>query len=88
MISERKLDDIPPQMKILNMIIPILMHFCSYVSNSSIESHIKLHVIQQYVTSNYFQQYKYLTLSNQTSCYKIKCIRIQQRTTNIVTSFK
>ena len=29
MISERISDDIPPQMKILNMVIPILMHFCS-----------------------------------------------------------
>ena len=30
-------DDIPPQMNILNMvIIPILMHFCSFVSNWSI----------------------------------------------------
>ena len=27
MISERISDDIPPQMKILNMVIPILMHY-------------------------------------------------------------
>ena len=27
MISERIYGDIPPQMKILNMVIPILMHF-------------------------------------------------------------
>ena len=33
MISERICDDIPPQMKIL--VIPILMHFCSFVSNFS-----------------------------------------------------
>ena len=26
-------DDIPPKMKILNMVIPILMHFCSFLSN-------------------------------------------------------
>ena len=26
-ISERLYDDIPPQMKILNMVIPILMHY-------------------------------------------------------------
>ena len=26
-------DDIPPQMKILKMVVPILMHFCSFVSN-------------------------------------------------------
>ena len=30
MISERKSDDIPPQMKILNMIIPILMHYLHF----------------------------------------------------------
>ena len=36
MISRRISDDIPPQMKILNMVIPILMHFCSFVSNWSI----------------------------------------------------
>ena len=28
-ISKRISDDIPPQMKILNMAIPILMHYCS-----------------------------------------------------------
>ena len=27
MISERISDDIPPQMRILNMVIPILMHY-------------------------------------------------------------
>ena len=32
MISDRISDDIPPEMKILNMVIPILMHFCSFVS--------------------------------------------------------
>ena len=32
MISERISDDIPPQMQILNMAIPILMHFCSFLS--------------------------------------------------------
>ena len=30
MISERISDDIPPVMKILNMVIPILMQFCSF----------------------------------------------------------
>ena len=42
MISDRISDNIPPQMKILNMVIPVLMHFCSFVSNWSIESNIKL----------------------------------------------
>ena len=45
-------------MKVLNMVIPILMHFCSLVSNCSIG---KLLVIQQKVTwlmtLNYFRQY-------------------------------
>ena len=35
MISERISDDIPPQMKTLNMIITILMHFCSLSLNHS-----------------------------------------------------
>ena len=30
MIAERISENIPPQMKILNMVIPILMHFCSF----------------------------------------------------------
>ena len=46
MISERKSDDIPPQMKILNMVIPILMHFCSFVANGRVASSIMPHVIQ------------------------------------------
>ena len=36
MISERISDDIPPKMKMLNMVIPILMHFYSFVSNWSV----------------------------------------------------
>ena len=38
MISERISDDIPPQMNILNMVIPILMHFCSLISNFSVKA--------------------------------------------------
>ena len=30
MISERISDDIPPKMKILNMVIPILMHYLHF----------------------------------------------------------
>ena len=49
------------QMKILNMVIPILQHFYSLVSNRSVASRIKQHVTQRNVTllmtSNYFQQY-------------------------------
>ena len=35
MISERISNDIPPKMKIFNMVIPILIHFCIFVSNLS-----------------------------------------------------
>ena len=42
-ISERISDKIPPQMKILNMVIPILMHFYSLVSNWIGASRIKPH---------------------------------------------
>ena len=45
MISERISDDIRPQMEILNMVIPILMLFCSFVSNWSVASCVSLHVI-------------------------------------------
>ena len=50
MISERISDDIPPQMKNLNTVIPILKHFCSLASNWSVARGRKLHVIQQNVT--------------------------------------
>ena len=36
--------------EILNMVIPILMHFCSLSSNWSVASRIKPHVIQRNVT--------------------------------------
>ena len=51
MISERIYDDIPPQMKILNMVIPILMHFCIMSLSLSVASHIKPHVISQDILS-------------------------------------
>ena len=57
MISERISNNIPPQMKILNMIIPILMYICSLNSNWSVARRIKPHVIQRNMTSKYFQQY-------------------------------
>ena len=89
MISERISDDIPPQMKILNMVIPILMHFCTFDSNRSVESRIKPHVIQKCDVINdvklfpavYRRIYcrKFLTLSNQTSRYISKCIRMNQQ---------
>ena len=35
MISERISDDIPPQMKILNMVIPILTHYYHFSSKKT-----------------------------------------------------
>ena len=45
MISDRISDDIPPQMKNLNMVIPILMYFCSLILNWRVASHIRLCII-------------------------------------------
>ena len=87
MISQRISDDIPPKMKIMNMVIPILMHFWSFVSNWSFTS---LHKTAHQPTKSdvitdvklfltvYRRIYchKFLMLSNQMTCYKIKCIRI------------
>ena len=44
MISEHISDHIPPQIKILNMVIPIIMLLYSLVSNWSIASCIKPHI--------------------------------------------
>ena len=90
MISERISDDIPPKMKILNKIIPILMYFCSLSSNWSVTSRIKparhptkCDVINDVILfpTVYRRIYcrKFLTLSNQTSRYKLKCIRIMHK---------
>ena len=37
MIAERISDDIPPQMKILNMVIPILMHYYQFPFKKTVE---------------------------------------------------
>ena len=58
MIFEGISDDIPPQMKILNMVVPILMHFCSFLSNWSDASHIMPSVrISQDILSPFFGRY-------------------------------
>ena len=89
MISERINNDIPPQIKILNMVIPILMHFYSIVSNLSVASGIKPHKgVHHPIKCDIINDIKlfltvycrincpkFVTLSNQTSCYKSKCIR-------------
>ena len=82
MISKRISDDISPQMK---MVILILMHFCSFVSIQNVE---KPHAIQRNVADIInddklfpavyprINWRKFLTLSNQTSRYICKCIRM------------
>ena len=50
MIFECISDDIPPQMKILNMVFPILMRFYSLVSNWSVASRMKPHKGVRYPT--------------------------------------
>ena len=56
-------------MKSLDMVIPILMHLWCFVSNWSVASGIKPHVIQRNCGN-------FLTLSNQMLHSKIKYIRI------------
>ena len=60
MIFERTSHDIFPQMKILNRVITILMHFFSLVFNWRVASHIKPHVVQQnakqLIASNCYRQ--------------------------------
>ena len=87
MISDCISDDRPPQMKILNMVIPILMHYCSFVSNWSVTSGIKrrdsecptkcdvINNVKLFPTL-YRRIYsrKFLRLSSQISFYKFKCI--------------
>ena len=77
MISNCISDSIPPQMKYLNMVIPILIQFFSFASNWSIANLIKLHIIQQNVilTSKLFCITNFQHYPSR-SLYKIKCIRI------------
>ena len=83
MISKHISDDIPPIIKILNMVIPILMFPLKL-------KHCKSHKAARHPTECYlindFKLFptvyhriyhcKFLTLSNQTSRYKSKCIRM------------
>ena len=41
MISYHISDDIPPQMKVLNMVIPLLMHFGSFILILTVKSCVK-----------------------------------------------
>ena len=83
MISERISDDIPPQMKILNMVIPILMHFCSFKrckQHNAARHLMKCDVINavKLLPTVYCRIYcrKFLTLSNQKKRYKRNRIRM------------
>ena len=38
MISDHISKDIPPKMKILNMVTPILMHFCSLSQTGALQA--------------------------------------------------
>ena len=58
MISDCISDNIPPKMKILNIVIPILIHFCSFVSNWSVESRIKQHIIKKKCQSSRYEGVK------------------------------
>ena len=84
MISERISDDIPPQMKILNMVIPILIQFCNLFKLERCKPykaarHPRMCDVINDVKlfpAEYCRIYcrKFLTLSNQTSRYKINAL--------------
>ena len=89
MISDCISDDISPKMKILNMVIPILMHnallqfylkFERYKPLKAACHLTKCDVINEVklFPTAYHRIYccKFLMLSNQTPRYKSKCIRI------------
>ena len=84
MISERISDDIPPKIKILNMVIPIQMHFffklelCTPLKTARHPTKCDVINDVKLFPTVYRRIYcrKFLTLSNQTSRYKSKCIRI------------
>ena len=84
MISDRIYDDIPPQMKILNMVIPILMHFCIKLERFKPQKAVchpticdVIYTVKIFPTiCRRIYCHKLFILSNQTLHYKIKCIRI------------
>ena len=83
MISKCISDNIPPQMKILNMVIPILMYFFKFrrklehcKSHNAVHHPMKCDIIHnvKLFPTVYRMIYcrKFLTLSNQKSHYKIQ----------------
>ena len=74
MISERISDDIPPQMKSLNTVIPILMHYDHFFLQRDIEK-----VLYDVGFATVYRRIycrKFMTSSNQTSRCICKCIRM------------
>ena len=87
MISEHISKDIPPQMKILNMVssdFNALLHFelklerCKPYKAARHRRKCDIIYDVKLFPTVYRRMYcsKVLTLSNQTSCYKLKCIRM------------
>ena len=82
MISDRISDNIPPQMKILNMVIPILTHLQSRLKLERCKPHkaasnpMKCNVINDVKLFRRVYCRKVLTLTKQTLHYISKCIRI------------
>ena len=57
MISDLISKNIPPRMKILNMVMPIQLHFCSFVSNLSVASNKMWHnKWRQYISQDILLQ--------------------------------
>lgn len=91
-IGDHKADELPPQLTLFNTVIPIPMHFFSHfkgyyvASIASACSNVKPYTSQSEATFHndvcfatvYCRIYcrKFLTLSNQTSHYIRRCIRI------------
>ena len=89
MISKRISDDIPPQMKILNMAIPIpkallqfplKLEYCKPYKAAHHPAICDIIYDAKLFLTVYCRIYcgRFLMLSNQTSSYKIKCIRISK----------
>ena len=101
MISDRISDDIPPQMKNLNIVIPILMYFLTIniekmhcFFSAKRERHQRRKTRRYPITSDVahdvgfptvyrrINRRKVLMLSNQTSRYIFKCIRMLDQNTS------
>ena len=73
-------DNIPPQMKIFNMVILILMHFCSFSQIGVLQAALNVTLINdvKLFLTVYCRKYCRVFLHYPIShCNKIKCIRIK-----------